>query len=124
MPARWSLAVAAALAFGLSGFAQAPKPADKPADTKKDDPKKDDKKATGQLPTYWKQLGLTDEQVQKVYKVQNKYNDEIDTLEAKIKELKEKMTKERLDVLTAEQKKRLEDILKEKAGTGDKPKDK
>jgi hypothetical protein len=73
---------------------------------------------TGQLPTYWRMLGLSEDQVQKVYKLQAKYNTEIDELEAKIKELKDKMSKERLDVLTADQKKRLEEILKEKSGTG------
>lgn len=116
MFARWSLALAAALLLGTAGFAQNPKPADTP----KDDPKK----ATGQLPTYWKMLGLAEEQIQKVYKIQNKYNADIDDLEAKIKELKEKMQKERLEVLTADQKKRLEDILKEKSGTKDPSKDK
>lgn len=92
------------------GFAQ-----DKPKDDKPDG------KAKGQLPTYWRQLGLTDEQVQKVYKIQAKYNEDIDKLEEQIKALKEKMAKERAAVLTAEQKKRLEGIIKEKAG-GDKDK--
>lgn len=111
MFARWSLTLVAAVLLSATGFA--------------DDPKKDDpKKATGQLPTYWKMLGLTEDQVQKVYKIQNKYNTDIDELEAKIKELKEKMQKERLEVLTADQKKRLEDILKEKSGTKDPSKDK
>lgn len=121
MFARWMLAVAAALLFGTLATAQAPT---KPADPKPADKKEESKKVSGQLPTYWRMLGLTDDQVQKVYKVQAKYGDEIDTLEAKIKELKDKMAKERSEVLTAEQKKRLEEILKEKAGTGDKPKDK
>lgn len=120
MSARWIVALAAVFAVTAAGFAQAPKPDDKPAETKKEEPKKE----RGVLPMFWKQLGLTDDQVQKVYKVQNKYGDEIDALEAKIKELKDKMAKERSEVLTAEQKKRLEEILKDKAGTGDKPKDK
>ncbi len=86
-----------------------PKP--KVGDTKAPEPK-----AKGQLPQNWKQLGLTDDQVQKVYKVQAKYNDDIDKLEAQIKDLKAKMSKERSEVLTAEQKKRLEEILKGKSG--------
>ncbi len=96
------------------GFAQ-----DKPKGAKPDD--KPESKAKGQLPTYWRQLGLSDEQVQKVYKIQAKYNEDIDKLEAQIKDMKEKMAKERAAVLTAEQKKRLEGIIKEKAG-GDKDK--
>jgi Spy/CpxP family protein refolding chaperone len=121
MPARL-FALLAAFALSAAGFAQTPA---KPADPKKDDAKKEEPKVVkGQLPQNWKMLGLTDKQVQEIYKLQGKYNDEIDTLEAKIKELKEKMSKERLEVLTAEQKKRLEEILKDKAGTGDKSKDK
>jgi len=108
--ARVFVAAVAVFAFTAAGFAQAPKA----------DPKKEDKKVSGVLPTYWKMLGLTDKQVQEVYKIQGKYNDEIDTLEAKIKDLKDKMSKERSEVLTAEQKKRLEEILKDKAGTSDK----
>jgi hypothetical protein len=88
-------------------------------DKKKDDPKAEPK-AKGFLPTYWRDLGLSDAQKQEVYKIQAKYGDEIDVLEAKIKELKGKMAKERMTVLTPEQKKRLEEIVKEKTGTGDK----
>jgi len=80
---------------------------------KKDDPKKDDPpvKAKGMLPNNWKKIGLTEDQVQTVYKIQNKYNDEIDKLEAKIKELKTTKDKELKAVLTADQKKKLEEIL-------------
>jgi len=87
---------------------------EKKDDTKKTDPaKKDDPpvKAKGMLPPNWKKLGLTDEQVQKVYRIQNKYNDEIALLEAKIAELKTTKDKELKALLTADQKKRLEDIL-------------
>lgn len=80
--------------------------------------KKDDKKPTepagkvkGVLPPNWKKIGLTDAQVQEVYKIQNKYNDKIDELTAKIAELKATRDKEMKGVLTAEQKKRLDDIL-------------
>ena len=111
MVARKFFAVVALVGFVGIASAQAPKNADKPAD------KAAEKKEKGQLPTYWKQLGLTDEQVQKVYKLQGKINEEIDVHEAKIKELKEKMTKERMTILTKEQKDRLEAIIKEKAGT-------
>ncbi len=100
---------------------QEPKPGDTkgaPKDTKgetKAAPKAETK-AKGQLPQNWKQLGLTDDQTQKVYKVQAKYNEDIDKLEAQIKDLKAKMSKERSEILTAEQKKRLEEILKNKSG--------
>ena len=96
----------------------------KKEDTKKEDTKKEDTKkepttktkAKGQLPQNWGQLGLTDEQKQSVYRLQGKHAEEIDTLEAKIKEIKAKISEERMKILTAEQKKRLEEILKAKAG--------
>lgn len=77
------------------------------------EPKKDDPpvKAKGFLPPNWKKLGLSEKQIQDVYKIQAKYGDEIDKLEAKIAELKAAMDKERKAVLTAEQKKRLDEIL-------------
>jgi Spy/CpxP family protein refolding chaperone len=80
-------------------------------DPKKDDPKKDDVKAKGTLPQNWGKLGLTDDQKQQIYKVQTKYNSEIDKLEAQIKDLKGQRDKEMRAVLTPEQKKRLEEIL-------------
>lgn len=85
---------------------------------KSDDPKKAEPSAKfkGQLPPNWKKLGLTDEQTQKVYRIQGKYNEQIDKLEEQIRELKAKLTKERNEVLTPDQRKRLEDLLKAKAG--------
>jgi len=82
-------------------------------DAKKEEPKKGDQpaKAKGTLPANWGKLGLSDEQKQSIYKVQGKYNEEIDKLEAKIKELKGSRDKEMRGVLTAEQKKRLEELV-------------
>jgi hypothetical protein len=92
---------------------------------KKEEPKDPAVKAKGQLPPNWSKLGLTDEQKQKVYQIHSKYKDEIDKLQAKITELKEKQRKESLEILTDDQKKRLDEIAKEKTGTGkDKDKDK
>ncbi|MGL6094643.1 MAG: hypothetical protein ACRC7O_02430 [Fimbriiglobus sp.] len=103
------LAVFAAAAAALTGLATAQDSA------KKDDPKDAPKALKGFLPMYWKDLGLSEDQKQKVYAIQGKYNDEIDVLEAKVKELKNKMAKERYELLTADQKKRLEDTAKAKA---------
>jgi len=85
----------------------------KPKEEAKKDAKKDDPpaKAKGKLPANWAKLGLSDSQVQDIYKTQNKYNDEIDKLEAKVKELKTNRDKDMKAVLTADQKKRLEEIL-------------
>ncbi len=82
-------------------------------ETKKEDAKKDDPpaKAKGMLPPNWKKIGLSEDQVQNIYKIQGKYNDEIDKLEAKIKDLKATKDKELKAVLSADQKKKLEEIL-------------
>jgi len=77
----------------------------------KKEAKKDEPKAKGFLPQNWGKIGLSDDQKQDVYKIQAKHNAEIDKLEAKIKELKTTRDKELKTVLTAEQKKRLEEIL-------------
>jgi hypothetical protein len=75
-----------------------------PQQGKKDDPPA---KVKGMLPNGWRKLGLSATQVQEVYKIQAKYNAEIDKLEEKIAELKATMAKERLAVLTPDQKKQL-----------------
>jgi hypothetical protein len=83
-----------------------------------DKPKKDEPagKVKGQLPQGWGKLGLSEEQKQKVYKINAKYGEEIAKLDAQIKELKDKMSKERMDVLTADQKKALQEMNKAKSG--------
>jgi Spy/CpxP family protein refolding chaperone len=68
----------------------------------------------GQLPPNWGKLGLTEEQKQKIYQIQYKFNSEIARLEAQVKELRAKRDQEMRSVLTEEQKKRLEDILLKK----------
>lgn len=85
-------------------------------DNKKDEPKEVKKadtptKVKGFLPQNWGKIGLSDEQKQDIYKIQGKYNGEINKLEAKIRELKGTRDREMKAVLTADQKKRLDDIL-------------
>jgi len=75
------------------------------------------KTKSSQLPTGWRDLGLTEEQKAKVYAIDAKYDEDIDAMTAKIKVAKDKKKKEQLEVLTMEQRKRLEDALKKKAGT-------
>jgi Spy/CpxP family protein refolding chaperone len=104
--------LAAAMFCGTALIGQPPAPGTGAKAEPKAEPK-----ARGQLPQNWKNLGLTDKQVQDVYKIQAKHGEEIDKLEAKIKEHKDQIAKERLEILTPEQKKRLEEILKGKAGT-------
>ncbi len=68
-------------------------------------------KLRGQLPKGWGKIGLSDEQKQAIYRIQNKYNAEIERLQAKINELKTARDKEMRDILTPEQRKRLEQYL-------------
>jgi hypothetical protein len=76
-----------------------------------DDKKPDDPKVKGTLPPHYKQLGLSDKQLQDVYKVQASYKAKIDDLEQKIKELKAEEKTEREKILTDAQKARLKELL-------------
>jgi Spy/CpxP family protein refolding chaperone len=83
-------------------------------EAKKDDPKakKDEPtgKMKGKLPANYKKLGLSDAQVQEIYKIDAKYTAELALLKAKEDELKATRDKDVRAVLTPEQKKRLEEI--------------
>lgn len=77
-------------------------------------------KIKGTLPANWAKLGLTDDQKQKVYKVQADYKEKLADLEKQLKDLKDTEKAEMEKVLTDEQKKRLKEILDSKAPAGDK----
>jgi hypothetical protein len=77
-------------------------------------------KAKGQLPANWAKLGLTDEQKQKVYSVQEDYREKLADLEQKLKALRKQERQEMEKILTDAQKARLKEILLEKAGGSDK----
>lgn len=72
-------------------------------------------KVRGQLPPNWKNLGLSDEQKQKVYKVQHDADVKIDELKKQINDLEAKKKKELEALLTPAQKARLREIMLEKA---------
>jgi hypothetical protein len=84
------------------------------------DAKKDKDKAgkiKGQLPPGFKDLGLSTEQVTKIYGIQADYNAKIAELNKQIAELKGKRSKEEFNVLTKDQ---LEKYLKNKGLDKDK----
>jgi hypothetical protein len=88
---------------------------------KKDDPVK----VKGVLPANWGKLGLSDEQKQKIYKVQADFDQKLAALEKQIKELKAQEKTEMEKVLTDAQKARLKEILLEKVpGLDKKPEEK
>ncbi len=93
--------------------------------------KKDKDKIKGQLPTNWSKLDLSAAQKEKVYKITADYKAKIDKLNLEIKDLEAERNKERVAVLTAEQKKKLAELVgvepsdpKDKKGKDGKDKDK
>jgi hypothetical protein len=74
------------------------------AGSSQDKEKKEPKGAKGLLPSGWKELSLTKEQVLQVYAVQEKFKAKIKDLEEQIKTLKVQEKQELVKVLTADQK--------------------
>lgn len=72
---------------------------------------KEPTKFKGTLPKDWKKLGLTEDQIQSVYKIQSKYVAQIDQLKAKIKELQKDEKGELEKLLTPAQKDRLRELI-------------
>ena len=64
----------------------------------------------GQLPAYFKKLGLTEEQTQAVRKVRGEYRAKIDRLRKEIADLQKEERMKYEQVLTPEQRARLRDL--------------
>jgi Spy/CpxP family protein refolding chaperone len=77
-------------------------------------------KASRGLPSGWGNLGLTDEQKQKVYEVQAEYRTKIDDLQQQIRKLQKEERSALSKVLTDAQRARLKEILASKAGDSSK----
>lgn len=71
-------------------------------------------KAKGTLPANWGKLGLTDEQKQKIYSIQAKYQGEIAEMDAKLKQLRKTRDSEMAALLTDAQKARLKELAASK----------
>jgi hypothetical protein len=109
------LALAATTAVGFQDKDKDAKDKDKKEEKDKKTDKDKDKKLKGQLPPYYKQLGLSDSQRQRVLKVRAEYKEKIDDLKKKIETLKEEQDEATEKVLTPEQVKELKRLrLKEK----------
>jgi hypothetical protein len=76
--------------------------------------KKAQEKVSGRLPPGYGKLGLSDEQRQRIYKVQAAYDAKIEDLEEQLKRLQAEKRKAIDGVLTADQQKMLRKILEEK----------
>jgi hypothetical protein len=68
------------------------------------------KKLRGTLPQFYKKLGLRDDQVQQIYKIQMTHKAKIDELKRQIDDLKAKQKEATEKVLTPEQLKRLREL--------------
>jgi hypothetical protein len=79
-----------------------------------------DTKVKGTLPANWGKLSLSEEQKQKVYKIQGDYHDKIASLEKQVKDLKATEKTEMEKVLSDAQKALLKEIILKKAGVDDK----
>src|SRR5207248_403255 len=80
------------------------------AQDKKDTKDTPPAKAKGTLPANWKKLGLTDDQVQKVYQIQTDHRGQIGALQQKIKQLQQEERTAMMGVLTDAQKARLKEL--------------
>lgn len=109
-----------ALALGLLlGGASAASAQDSSKSTSKDEAKSGGR-LRGQLPPNYRQLGLSEEQRQKIYKLQNEYADKLKELEEQIEKVKAERNKAYGKVLTKAQHDRLNEIQKGKTDSGDK----
>src|SRR5262245_19199200 len=77
------------------------------ADADKKDPAP---KPKGTLPPSWKKLGLTDDQLQQVYKVQADYRAKIEALEQQVQELRQQEYGDQLQLLSDAQTARLKEL--------------
>lgn len=73
------------------------------------------KKSKGRLPNHFGKLNLSDEQRDKIYKIQASYKSEIDSLKKQLAELNKKKDAEIATVLEPSQKSILDKILAEAA---------
>jgi len=82
---------------------------------KKDDKKEEAPTIKGVLPPNFGKIGLSEEQKQKIYKIQADARTKLLELQKKLDEMKAKEKEDLLSVLTDEQKKKLKEILEAKS---------
>ena len=89
--------------------------------------------ARGKLPPGWDRLGLTDAQAAEVIRLTAEYRAKIEPLQEELGRLKSELARKRVALLSDEQKRKLadgattdpaKDRPKEKAGPGERPKEK
>ncbi|MBL8824121.1 MAG: hypothetical protein JNJ77_16165 [Planctomycetia bacterium] len=75
-------------------------------------------KIRGVLPQYYRQLGLSDEQRQNIYKIQHDYADKLEELEKKLEDMKAERNAKYLKELTKSQREQLEELKKSRDSKG------
>jgi Spy/CpxP family protein refolding chaperone len=73
-------------------------------------------KVRGQLPPLYKKLGLAEDQVQRIYKIQGEYRPKIQQLERQIKKLRGEERREMAKVLTDDQRAKLRKLIEDRIG--------
>lgn len=108
-----STVVAASLALALGTQLSVESTIGQEKAASKPTPTKVAKKPAGRLPAHYGKLGISSEQRSKIYGVQATYKKQIADLQKQIDGLKAKQDTEVQAVLTADQKKKLDEILAE-----------
>ena len=108
-----SMIVAAGVALALGSQISVQSMVGQEKAATKPTPAKVAKKPAGRLPAQYGKLGLSDEQRKNVYAVQADYGKQIADLQKQIDSLTEKQNTEIEAVLTADQKKKLGELLDE-----------
>lgn len=108
-----STVVAASLALALGTQLSVESTVGQEKSASKPTPAKVAKKPAGRLPAHYGKLGISSDQRAKIYGVQSTYKKQIADLQKQIDALKTKQNTEVQAVLTADQKKKLDEILAE-----------
>ena len=88
------------------------------------DDKKPDEPATklkGKLPAHFRKLGLSDQQMQQIFKIEAGYADKVEALQKQLADLKKAEHHDIDNVLTDEQKAHLKELLTADVGNKEKP---
>jgi Spy/CpxP family protein refolding chaperone len=83
------------------------------------DDKKDTPPPRGTLPANWKKLGLSDEQLQQVYRIRGQYRAKIEALRRQINDLRRDERTDLEKLLTDSQRARLREIRSGETGSRD-----
>jgi hypothetical protein len=79
------------------------------------------KKFSPRLPNGWRQLGLSKEQVDTIYKIQGNYHDKMQALKMQLEKMEKDQVAEMANVLSPMQRDNLRKLLQDKSGLPPEP---